>query len=235
MYDLVIDVEDCEKKLMALPTNTQMRTQVEDEKLEAVARLGPNLAVETKMKKYLVVRKGKALLIRALRLLDEAQTTIVCTSLFTLFSLAVKKDRDDQLLSMFWSAGVAKHLLSVPLDTISSYLQLLSNSGVNSGVRGGSKSPPPSTGPKIGLKVALATPLGVSVILACLHRLTHGIKDVAGTKKVVEEVATTLGDVKEISEGLAFDYDFDIQFGSALIRKEHADSFNRLIKAAKGH
>ena len=48
LYDLVIDVEDCEKKLMALPTNTAMRTQVEREKEQAVARLGPALAVESR-------------------------------------------------------------------------------------------------------------------------------------------------------------------------------------------
>merc|ERR1719295_1663191 len=91
LYDLVIDVEDCEKKLMALPTNTAMRTQVEREKEQAVARLGPALAVESRLKKYFVVRKGKALLIRGLRLLDQAQTTTFCTALFALFPSAVKK------------------------------------------------------------------------------------------------------------------------------------------------
>merc|ERR1719391_160767 len=144
MYDLVIDVEDCEKKLMALPTNTAMRTQVEAEKEVAVARLGPALAVETRLKRYFVVRKGKALLIRALRMLDQAQTITVCTALFTLFSLAVKKDREDRLLSMFWEAGIARHIANAPLDTVAAYLQILV-SGTSSG-RGASRSPPPSSG-----------------------------------------------------------------------------------------
>jgi len=203
LYDLVIDVEDCEKKLMALPTNTAMRTQVEREKEQAVARLGPALAVESRLKKYFVVRKGKALLIRGLRLLDQAQTTTFCTALFALFPSAVKKDREDKLLPMFWEAGISRHLQTAPLETVVGYMQqiLASSSGnPNSANRGGSKSPPPSSS-KLGLKVVLATPLGVSVVATCLSKIIKSGKKEAESK-ILQDFCVELMEVKDIAETL---------------------------------
>lgn len=233
MYDLVIDVEDCEKKLMALPTNTAMRTQVEAEKVAAVARLGPALAVETRLKKYFVVRKGKALLIRALRMLDAAQTRTVCTALFTLFSLAVKKDREDRLLSMFWEAGIARHLEAAPLDTVTSYLQLLSNVSVSSG-RGASRSPPPSSS-KLGLKVVLATPLGVSVVATCLSKLVRSHGRRSDASRMVTDFSAEVAEVKDIAEPLDDVETEGLTDSQGLVSKEHAANFNRFIEAVTGH
>jgi len=251
MYDLVIDVEDCEKKLMALPTNTAMRCQVEEEKEVAVARLGPALAVETRLRKYLVVRKGKALLIRALRLLNQSQTNVVCSALFSLFSLAVKKDREDKLLGMFWEAGIARHLAAAPIDMITSYLQILTSPSGVTAAGGGSKSPPPAgssstSASKLVLKVALATPLGVSVIATCLARLMKvGVSD-ANASKIVADIGSNLADVKDIAEPIANDVidqdssdvinnEFHLDLASSLIRKEHATSFKRFNDAIKCH
>ena len=62
------------------------------------------------MKLYIAVRKGKALLIRALRWLNTSQMRVVCSTLFMNYPLAVKKDRDDKLLKEFWSSGIRRHL-----------------------------------------------------------------------------------------------------------------------------
>merc|ERR1719384_1853868 len=39
LYDLLIEVEDCEKKLTALPTGTSMRLQVEGEMSQTISRI----------------------------------------------------------------------------------------------------------------------------------------------------------------------------------------------------
>merc|ERR1719150_3645338 len=93
LYNTLIDVEDCEKKLAVLPTGTQLRTQVETEGKEGIRYLGQQLVREDKLRLYLTVRKGKALLIRALRWLNTSQMRVVCATLFQNYPLAVKKDR----------------------------------------------------------------------------------------------------------------------------------------------
>ena len=110
MYNILIDVEDCEKKLAALPTGTSLRTQAESEGKEGIQKFGQQLVREDKLKLYIAVRKGKALLIRALRWLNTPQMRIVCSTLFLNYPLAVKKDRDDKLLKEFWSSGFRRHL-----------------------------------------------------------------------------------------------------------------------------
>ena len=200
MYSLLIDVEDCEKKLMALPTNTAMRHQVEQEKEEAIRRLCPNLAVESRLKKYLVVRKGKALMVRSLRLLNESQMKVFCGTLFSIFASAVKRDRDDQLLKLLWNAGVKSHLenCSNP-ETPYSYLLLLKNSSPST-ARAGSKSPPPSKGGS--LKVVLSTQLGVSIIATCLQQVIELSKTPVQKEKaagLINEVGLELIDIKDVS------------------------------------
>jgi hypothetical protein len=59
VYKTLIDVEDCEKKLAALPTNTSMRLQVEDEQRQALIKLRKGLADEAALKRFWLVRKGK--------------------------------------------------------------------------------------------------------------------------------------------------------------------------------
>ena len=85
----------------------------------------------------------------------------MCTTLFSLYSLAVKKDRDDQLLGLLWDAGLARHLnsnavsVSSDFDTLYAYLRMICTGtpgllGATTGSRGSSKSPPPETAAKPG-------------------------------------------------------------------------------------
>ena len=97
LYYILIDVEDCEKKLAVLPTGTPLRSQVETDGKEGIRYLGQQLVREDKLRLYITVRKGKALLIRALRWLNASQMRVVCATLFQNYPLAVKKDRDDKL------------------------------------------------------------------------------------------------------------------------------------------
>merc|ERR1719369_959117 len=43
LYNILIDVEDCEKKLVVFPTGTPLRTQVETEGKEGIRTLGLQL------------------------------------------------------------------------------------------------------------------------------------------------------------------------------------------------
>ena len=87
LYNTLIDVEDCEKKLAVLPTGTPLRSQVETEGKEGIRYLGQQLVREDKLRLYLTVRKGKALLIRALRWLNTSQMRVVCATLFQNYPL----------------------------------------------------------------------------------------------------------------------------------------------------
>ena len=64
--------------------------------------------------------------------------------------------------------------------------------------RGASRSPPPSS--KLGLKVVLATPLGVSVVVACLSKLIKSKAE--GLAKVLADFSAEVADVKDIAEPL---------------------------------
>ena len=76
LYNIIIDVEDCEKKLAVLPTGIPLRSQVETDGKEGIRNLGGQLVREDKIKLYIAVRKGKSLLIRALRWLNTSQMRI---------------------------------------------------------------------------------------------------------------------------------------------------------------
>ena len=76
LYKILIDVEDCEKKLALLPTGIPLRSQVETDGKEGIRNLGIELTREDKLKSYIAVRKGKMILIRALRWLNTPQMRI---------------------------------------------------------------------------------------------------------------------------------------------------------------
>ena len=106
-------------------------------------------------------------------------------------------------------------------------LQLLSNVSVTSG-RGASRSPPPSS--KLGLKVVLATPLGVSVVVACLSKLIKSKAE--GLSKTLADFSAEVAEVKDIAEPLD---DVDtLALADATVSKEHAASFNRFVGAVTG-
>merc|ERR1719362_1799422 len=176
LYYILIDVEDCEKKLAVLPTGIPLRSQVESDGKEGIRNLGLQLVREDKLKLYIAVRKGKQLLIRALRWLNTPQMRIVCTTLLQNYSLAVKKDRDDKLLKEFWYAGIRRHVLNCSsLALLHYYLTLLTGSvEVSQPTKSGSI-----------LKNVVNTPLGMSILLGLVQRLAllHQFQPNADTSK----------------------------------------------------
>merc|ERR1719245_1981689 len=189
MYSALIAVEDCEKKIAALPTNTAMRAQVEGERAEALQNLRRTLAAENRMKRYLLVRKGKTLLKRCARLLDEESMTLLCTTLFQLFPLAVRRDKDDQLLPAFWP-HLKRHLRSTAAgsaDAALHYAGLLD--------AGKAKAKAGAT-----FENALANPLGTTLILYLLKIISGSEAENANAEersavlKRLEEAAREVGD-----------------------------------------
>ena len=134
------------------------------------------LVREDKLKLYIAVRKGKQLLIRALRWLNTPQMRIVCTTLLQNYSLAVKKDRDDKLLKEFWHAGIRRHVLNCSsMALLHYYLTLLTGSvEVSQPTKSGSI-----------LKNVVNTPLGMSILLGLVQRLAllHQFQPNADTSK----------------------------------------------------
>jgi len=160
LYKILIDVEDCEKKLALLPTGIPLRSQVETDGKEGIRNLGLHLVREDKLKSYIAVRKGKSLLIRALRWLNTAQMRIVCTTLLQNYALAVKKDRDDKLLKEFWHAGIRRHVLNCSSLALLHYYLTLLTSDQGQPTKSGSI-----------LKHIVNTPLGMSILLGIIQRL----------------------------------------------------------------
>ena len=159
LYNTLIDVEDCEKKLAVLPTGTPLRSQVETDGKEGIRYLGQQLVREDKLRLYITVRKGKALLIRALRWLNASQLRVVCATLFSNYPLAVKKDRDDKLLKDLWMAGIKRHVAHCSaLGLLHFYFTLLWSDQVQA--KSGSI-----------LKHIITTPLGMSFLLSMIYKL----------------------------------------------------------------
>jgi len=256
LYSLLIEVEDCEKKLTALPTGTSMRLQVGKEREEAVKRIraGP-LTDAGRLKKYMMVRKGKALLVRTLRLLDEENMKVFCNTLFSLYALAARKDRDEQMLGLLWEAGLSRHLNSAGIGTnfeiLYGYLRLICTGapGLNSsttGSRGNSKSPPPES-TKSGivclnnLKSVLSTPLGVAVLATCIHRIALLVqsddtlqKQEASLNAWFGQLAKELAECKEITNpgGIGLNFNEPFQLPQFLTSKQK-DDFAKLLSAVK--
>jgi len=138
------------KKLTALPTGTSMRLQVEGEMSQAISRIrSGSLADPNKLKKYIMVRKGKALLVRALKHLGEENMKVFCNTLFPILALATRKDRDDQLLGSLWDGGLGRYLNSSVTRTYDlsfGYLSLICTGSqgalTSASSRANSKSPP---------------------------------------------------------------------------------------------
>ncbi|XP_071747329.1 uncharacterized protein [Lepeophtheirus salmonis] len=124
LFFLVIEVEDSEKKLAALPTNTTVRNQVESERVEALAELRKRLSVETNVRRYILVRKGKTLLKRILRHLEQGGVNCVISILFALLPSALRRDRDDQILPELLPQFV-EHFDISPESYLIHYLKLL--------------------------------------------------------------------------------------------------------------
>ncbi len=178
-------MEDCEKKLAALPTNTAMREQVEEEQSQALARLDASLTAENRIRRYLMVRKGKVLLRRCLRLLDEQTSHLFCSTLFQLFPLATRKDREDKLLTAFWP-DVRRHLKKASFGLLLHYLGFL-NVGATQSSSGSSKQMYST------FKAVLGHPLGLAVLLLLLKRLGDVYSIVASEEQIDAE--TLVGDV----------------------------------------
>jgi hypothetical protein len=198
LYGIIIEAEDCEKKLAALPTNTAMRKQVEHERVLAVQKLCATLATENRIKRYLMVRKGKTLLKRSLRMLDETSTQMFCSTLFQLFPVVVRRDKDDKLLGSFW-VDLKRHLRVSSFELLYLYLRLLN---------AGSSSPSPS--PKLSystFKQAMANPVGTSVVLMIVNQVTKlhpslSLEERKDAKNILKDLARAVAESAEMATPL---------------------------------
>ncbi|TRY76782.1 hypothetical protein TCAL_14765 [Tigriopus californicus] len=194
IYSHIIEVEDSDKKLAALPTNTDMRRLVSGERLDAVEKVTRALAMEGRLKKYLLVRKGKALLKRCFAWLSDPVIHLICCTLFPLLPLAIKRDREDKLLLQFWP-DIKAHFRRTSPEILIQYMTLL-----NAGGGSGSNSSPIPGSAKTGsstFKTALAHPLGVSMLASALQLLSER-KGSEDEKRSTEEIAAQVG--KAVSE-----------------------------------
>lgn len=192
LYTTLIDVEDCEKKIAALPTGTPLRKQVEEERVTALNTLVASLNVENKIKRYLLVRKGKVLLKRCLRVLDDTSVQLFTSSLFQLLPKALKRDREDQIVPKYLE-DLKPHIQGANLELILHYFKLL-----NAGTAGGGNSP----SPKISFatfKLTVTNGFGVSVILLLMKYLLEMWESLSSTeekeaKKLLNELASAIAD-----------------------------------------
>lgn len=202
LYTSIIEAEDCDKKLAALPTGTAMRSQVSEERTRALAVVAQVLSQESRLKRFLLVRKGKTLLKRCVPLLDDSCIQMIFATLFQLFPFAVKRDREDQLLLRFWP-DIKSHLTNdaCSYELLTHYLTLL-NAGAAAAATAGSGKMGVST-----FKLALSHPLGVSVIL-CILQLFAAMQPAlsAADKKnianLTSEVTAALSEVSEVANPL---------------------------------
>ena len=192
LYTTLIDVEDCEKKIAALPTGTPLRKQVEEERIAALNSLVASLNVENRIKRYLLVRKGKVLLKRCLRVLDDASLQLFTSSLFQLLPKALKRDREDQILPKYLD-DLRPHVQGANLELLLHYFKLL-----NAGAAGGGASPSPKIS-FASFKMAVTNGFGVSLILLLMKYLVEmweslSAEEEAEAKKILDDLATAVSD-----------------------------------------
>jgi hypothetical protein len=165
-----------------------LRTQVEADGKEGIRSLGLQLVKESQLKRYIAVRKGKTLLIRALRWLNTSQMRVVCSTLWQNYPLAVKKDRDDKLLKEFWSSGIRRHISNCSsMGLLHNYLTLLTTEQPSLSKSGST------------LKHMVTTGLGVSFLLGLIHRLSvlhqqQPNADVGASKKLLLKMGQKMAD-----------------------------------------
>lgn len=198
LYTVIIEVEDCKKKLSALPTHTEMRKQVQDEKLDALHNLCQILSAENRFKRYLLVRKGKALLKRSLRLLDEDTTQHFCSTLFQMLPHVTRRDKEDKMLPTFWP-DIKRHLHRASFGLLHHYLCFF-NAGASSS--SSSKNTSYST-----FKNTLSNPLGLTIVLTIIKLMDPMLLGVSNEEKrdantVLGEILSAVQQVKEVAKPL---------------------------------
>jgi hypothetical protein len=114
LYTLLLETEDDEKMLSALPTGTPLREQVEEERANRRAALANILLNGDNLSNFLEVRKGRSMLLRSLRLLPELAATSVYTSL-----LGLATANTDNVLAMFWPP-LARHIKETSVTCLES-------------------------------------------------------------------------------------------------------------------
>ena len=175
-----------------------MRKQVEEERITALNTLVASLNVENRIKRYLLVRKGKVLLKRCLRILDDTSIQLFTSSLFQLLPKALKRDREDQIVPKYLD-DLKPHIQGANLELLLHYFKLLN---------AGSSSNAASPSPKMSFatfKLSVANGFGVSVILLLMKYLIEmweslSSKEEKEAKKILTDLATAVSDV---GDGLA--------------------------------
>ena len=131
------------------------------------------------------MRKGKALLKRSFRLLDDATAQLLCSTMFQLLPLVLRKDKEERLVNGFWP-DLKRHLRRASFGLLSHYLRLL-NAGAGVEKEEGKSS---SKQTLSTFKAALCSGLGVSVIALAIKRVGSAYPDLCKEdKKVAEELA----------------------------------------------
>eukprot|EP00096_Caligus_rogercresseyi_P002742 TRINITY_DN1500_c0_g1_i1.p1 TRINITY_DN1500_c0_g1~~TRINITY_DN1500_c0_g1_i1.p1 ORF type:complete len:216 (+),score=71.71 TRINITY_DN1500_c0_g1_i1:49-696(+) len=119
-----MEVEAPEKKLAPPPTTPPVPNPEKRGRRGPPPNPPPRLSVEANVRRYILVRKGKTLLHRALRHLETLGVNCVLSILFALLPTALRRDREDQLLPELLPQLI-EHFDSGPPSYIAHYLKLL--------------------------------------------------------------------------------------------------------------
>lgn len=189
--------------------------QVETERDEAVKKFGVNLTSGNRLKRYLTVRKGKTLMKRGIRLLDDLQLGLVCTTLMQHFASILRKDREEQILSEFWDHGLRKHLLAAPFELIQHYLTVIASSKSYS------------------IKPLVTSALGSSILIAIVHRAAilslDQNENSEEIKNLVTALAGKLAEATDLSPPLK---SFNLQLPACGLAAQSLQQLERLQKLA---
>jgi len=115
LYTLLLEAEDDEKMLSALPTGAPLREQVVEDRSARRSCIANLLADSEKLADVLSVRKGRSMLLRVLPLLPEATATAVYSGLLT-------ADTDN----MYWPA-LARHIKQASMSSLATLASVLTH------------------------------------------------------------------------------------------------------------
>jgi len=155
LYTLLLESEDDEKMLSALPTGAPLRDQVEEERAARRSSLTTILASSEKLLDFLEVRKGRCMLLRALPLLPEATAIGVYSALLA---------SPHPAMDMFWPP-LARHIKLASMTGLLSLASSLSQ-------------PEDSNHNKpAGVRPSLASPIAATTIITLIGKAAAAAKN----------------------------------------------------------
>ncbi|BFZ24999.1 hypothetical protein BsWGS_28040 [Bradybaena similaris] len=151
-FNLILDVDDIEKKVLALPDEN--RLPLFEERLEKIQTVYDYFMQDDSLRNFLPtlsVRKGRKLLARLMPLLDKVQWLPVVTVLFSHLPKLIKKDQDEEGLQVLMTP-LSRYLAQCDLECLVHFATILQ------------KHPKQN---EEGLSLLLHTSFGIS-LLCCL-------------------------------------------------------------------